>query len=492
MNNTRKKDFKLRIPQIPFFMDEAASYSEEHKVRMMILLVHRRGGKSTGCAMKDVYRVRSLLAETEIFKLRGDVDSSYPSIAFVAPTKVQARGIIWNTYKEYMREFEGVKFNNSLLKIEIPRPVLGDTITVELMASKNHDRIRGMKYREVNVDETQDSSEEAIYRSIMPTLSDSGGVFNAFGTAKGQDILYNMTVKALEAGQRVFLFPVTQTGVFTDKEIAEIRAKSIDGAFEREYMLDFTARLPGTFFKTKIEEMKREPWFFTSEHDPSRSNVVGVDIGVGAGFAAWTGQADYENHIVHIRDFYTGYDNLLSLKRDMTDDGFAPDVIFIPHDGGSRALGAWKKDTPKLRFKEVFPECIIKVQKKTVELMQDISRINDNLHLLRFPAMDAAGTDAHKGLRMLGEFSRKQDKLTGAYMDAIDKSRGVDHAADALRTLFNGLNISEGMIKRDFFYKRGSGVRTKKEVYRPWNPRMGNTGRFVGTGSRAEMMGLTT
>ncbi len=478
----RKKDFKLRIPQIPFFDENTTYFDEEKKIKMKILLVHRRGGKSQGCAMKDTVRIRQYLAEEKIFKLRADVDSSYPSIAFMAPTKLQARGIIWDYYKDFLSEFEGVKFNNSLLKATIPRPSLGDQITVELMASKNHDRIRGMKYREVNVDEAQDASEEAIYRSIMPTLADSRGVFNAFGTAKGQDHLYNMTVNAIRNGHPVRLFPVWHTNVFTPEEIEELRKDNPDGAFEREYELDFTAKIPGTFFHHKIEEMKREPWFYMSEYDPSLTNVVGVDIGVGEGFAAWTAQADCLNHTVNIQDFYTGYDNLMDLRRDMHDDGFVPDVFFLPHDGGNRTLGTHRKDTPKQRFREVFPECLVKPQKKTVELMTDISRINDNLHLLRFPEKDATGTDAHRGLRMLGEFSRKKDPLTGAHMDAIDKSRGVDHAADALRTLYNGLNIDGGRIKRDFTYKRSGGVRVteKGARYKPWSPMMVNKGNLVG------------
>jgi len=434
-----------------------------------------------GCAMKDVYKVRQFLAETEIYKLRGDVDSSYPSIAYIAPTKNQARQIIWNYYKDLMGEFKGVKYNNSLLKIEIPRPVLGDTVTVELMAAKNHDRIRGLKYREINLDETQDASEEAITSSIMPTLSDSRGLFNAFGTAKGRDHFYEMICNAVRNNLPVTMIPASQSHVFTPEELEQERKKCIDdAAFQREYELNFSAPLPGVFFKEKIEQMRREKWFFTSENDPSRTNFMGVDIGVGRGFACWTAQVDYETQTVHIQDFYTDYDTLYELQRDMHDDGFVPDVIFLPHDGNSRALATYKKDTAKLRFREIFPDCVIKVNKKTQELMNDIGRINDHFHLLRFPHETAQGTDAHKGLSMLGEFRRKKDKNTGAHMDAIDKSAGVDHAADALRSLFGGLNIADGHIKRGFHYKCSSKERHKHSpLWQPWSNRVVNRGNWL-------------
>lgn len=453
----RTQNFRLRRTQYPFFMKNNSFFDEDEKVSMMIHCVHRRGGKSVGAAFQDARDTQRLLNEMEVYKLRGDVDSTFPVIGYVAPTKLQARQIIWDNYKNFFEGFEGVRFNNTQLSITIPRPVIGDHITVQLFASKNHDRIRGLKLVKANVDEIQDSHPDAVSKSIMPTLKDSRGLMNAFGTAKGEDMLHTMIVKAIETGKPCFLMPIDQTGVFTDKEIEAIRAECVDGAFEREYMLDFTAKLPGTFFHSKIEEMKREPWFYMSEYQPELTNVMGVDIGVGEGFAAWTAQTDNYNNVINIQDFYTGYDNLMDLRKDMAEDDFLPDVIFLPHDGKTRSLGAHKADTPKQRFREIFPESLIKPQKRTQELMTDIARINENLHLLRFPDIDAS-TDAHRGLRYMGEFCRKKDPSTGANMDAIDKSRGVDHAADAMRTLFNGLNVADGRIKRPYEYKRHHGT----------------------------------
>ena len=472
-------NLKILWPQqVPFFMRNGVFFDDEFKVSRKIIIVHRRGGKSIGCAIKDHYKVREFLAEKEIYKIKGHVDSSYPSIAFLAPTKFQARQIIWDKYKQYMAGFPGVKFNNSQLKITVPRPLLGDHITLELMASKNHDRIRGLKYREVNVDETQDATEEAIDGSIVPTLADSRGLCNFFGTAKGQDHFHSMSVRAIGSGQPVFYFPATHTSVYTPEELLEMKAKMADGQFEREYLLDFTAKIPGTFFHSTIEQMKTQPWFFDSEADEKLPCIMGVDIGVGEGFAAWTARVDFANNIINIQDFYTGYDTLDVLRRDVSEDGCFPDTILLPHDGNTRQMGTTKKITTKKSFKEVFWDSRVYVNGKTMNLMNDITRINDNLHLLRFPDRKAAGTDAHRGLQMLSEFSRKQDPNTGAYMDAIDKGRGVDHAADAMRTLFTGLNVTEGIIRRDFPYRRDERfeIRRGNKVYEPWNARISNSG----------------
>lgn len=440
------RNWSLRLTQIPFFRDDVWFDDKDNNISVMNEIAHRRGGKSKGISLSINRDIKRFLMEETIYKIRGDVDSENPVISFLAPTKVQARQIIWKYLLADTREFTGVKVNNSLLNITIPRPHIGDDITIALMASKNHDRSRGLKNFKIYLDEVQDAPADAIQSSIQPSLEDTRGKMVTTGTAKGEDHYYEHLVHYYKLGAPIFKFPITSTHIFTPKEIQEIRQKHTPDYFEREYMLNFRAAIEGSFFAEILKELKKEEGFYTADKEDHRTNILSIDIGVGKGFAAWTLQPNYENNTLEVQDYYEDYVRLGDLKQDLLDDKFYPDIIFAPHDVDTRQMASFYQTTNRDIIKEVFPESRIKSAKKSANKMADIANMGENLHMLRFPPKKTA-TDAHKGLRKLIEFARKKNEKTGQYMDEIDKSRGVDHAADALRTTFAVMGIKEGKFK---------------------------------------------
>ena len=455
--------WNLRLPQIPFFIPrEQWFYDKDDKFHVLNNLGHRRSGKTKGESLCINRLVAKYLAEDNIYKVRGDVDSSNPLIAFIAPTKVQARNIIWKYLREDTAEFPGVKLNNTRLTITVPRPRLKDEIEVILLASKNHDRIRGLKIRDAFNDECQDGNEEAIESSIKPALQDTNGFLCTSGTAKGKDFFYKMLCKYIELGAPTFKFPITHSHVYGPEEIAKIKAEMTESAFRREYLLEFLAPDEGAFYADRLNELETEPWFWNADYDPSRTICVGVDIGVGVGFAAWVGQLTPCGKYLNILDYYQGYDALGDLDRDLVEDGYEPDVIFIPFDGMKKQLGRFRSTKVKDIFRDVFPLSMIKDVKKSKNRMIDIDVINRHLHLLRFPEKGSA-TDAHKGMSMLKEFTRKKDMVTGEYTGTIDKNNKADHAADALKTLMFGLGVEKGRFVRNLTYKKSEprGIRRR-------------------------------
>ena len=128
-------------------------------------------------------------------------------------------------------------------------------------------------------------------------------------------------------------------------------------------------------------------------------------------------------------------------------------MVILPHDGNHRQLSTYKEVKIKDLFKEVFQGAMIKVSKKPGNntKMKSIANIERNLHMIRLPAQDAP-SNAFKGYRKLKDFARKKDLMTGQYTGQIDKSRGADHAADALETLFNYLRVKEGQVNACLLY----------------------------------------
>ena len=71
-------------------------------VGFMVYVAHRRAGKTTAIVLAMAKLIDELLQEKEIFKLRKDVDSYNPRVAFSAKTQKQAREIVWNDARQVL------------------------------------------------------------------------------------------------------------------------------------------------------------------------------------------------------------------------------------------------------------------------------------------------------------------------------------------------------------------------------------------------------
>ena len=483
-------NWDLRVTQVPLFIGDAF-HDEENKIRARYLVAHRRGGKSFGIAKKFRQVATELLHEPEIFKMRGDVDSRNPKMAFFAPTKVQARQIIWDYFQTDLLTLPNAKANKQTLTITIPRPLTGDYIEVLLLASKQHDRVRGLALRYAAIDEVQDAPADFM-ASVSPALKDLNGEAVFSGTAKGEDHFFDLTKRAIEMGAPTYMFPVTRTGVFTDEEIKTMLKEYDRGLFMREMMCAFTAPLDGAIYYNEIKNQEKNPRFTSSVFDPYKTTYMACDLGIDEGFAAWVYQLGNNGKHINMREFYTGYSTLQELHDDLSDDDCMPDVIQLPHDNTRRVLSAHKETTQKDVVREVFRYQRIDTLKPSDKTVV-INTVRQNMHMLRFPRVDGIDliseggvylgepvkTNCYQGLSKVKQHSRKVDKHTGRVTETIDKNRGNDHAADALETLFMALRVKNGQATRQIQHKADDQV----HAVAPQNNvgyRRTNTSRFSG------------
>ena len=464
-----KEIFKFWVTQLPFFFKESF-YDEDLKINVTTEVAHRRAGKSVGLAVKSLSLFSLWCKETKIYKVRKEISSRNPVIAFIAPTKTQARDIIWKYLIEFLSGFPGVHFNSQTLVVTCPRPHTGDTCELKLYASKQHDRMRGIKLRVGMLDEFQDAPPDCITSSIGPALSDTRGQLYVTGTAKGMaNHLYTHVKKYIDIGAPVYIFPANKTGLLTPQELMEEKQKSTsDYLFRQEYMCDFTAPVVGSFYHEKITLLEKEPDFYTAKFDPRRTLFLVVDIGIAKGFCGWVVQITDENTI-NVLEYYEDYIAINDLRLDLQADGFIPDIVIVPHDASKRLNAKYVIRTTLDLFIEVFRTSMIKKVARPASKMTAIANVMDNLHLLRFPR-DQTCTDIPLGMRKLKNFSRKKVKDTLVYSDEIDKSTGDDHAADALQTLFDYIRIRHGTIVTDNKYKSNNSHRQSSMLYmNNWN-----------------------
>lgn len=414
-----------------------------------VYVAHRRAGKSLGGTSKIIAVIDKLLKETSIYKINKDVDSYCPSVGYVAPTKQAAREIVWKYFTRYLK-YPNIKFSNQTLQVTIPRPLTGDYITVSLLASKLHDRIRGQKFTYIVFDEADDAPEDAWEFSIKPALTDTRGEALLTGTPKGKSFLYSQIVQQIELkNPNVYHLPVTQTGVFNAKEIQKLYNDSVSkAAFYQEYMCDFNVINEGTFWYDTINECEKSLAFTNGEKQDGLSIVLSVDLGIGAGFTAWASQISDQS--ITLLDYYEGYEDLNSLYKDLYDDDLIPDIVYLPHDSTKKQMQQYKSITMKEIFQDTFRKAKIYRVKRTPNKMVSIENTGANIPRMQFKTIGM--TDTFRGLRKLKNFARKKDKSTGLFLDTILKD-GNDHAADALITLIDGLNLTRNTALRPLTYK---------------------------------------
>ena len=427
-------------------------------VKSRVIVAHRRAGKSWGIVFKLVRACSELLLEKEIYILRRKIDSHTPRFGFLAETREHARQILWLELTRYLSKFPGVKFNNTTLSITIPRPRTKDNIIIDLKAHRYHNSIRGLKYRELFVDEAQMVTETALHGSIFSTLAESAGRLNLTATACNEGYFPEYVRWAIR-NNVCHILPVSMTDVFSVAEQRAILEKIGVYAYRQEYMCDFSAPDLGTFYAELLNTLEKRGGFFSAVRDPSLCLVMGVDIGVGEGFAAWVAQIHPDGTRVDMLDFYSGYELLNELYSDMESDGLLPDVIFIPFDSEVRRLETIKPRNSFMVFEEIFPESLILPLQKATARMKEIEVVKRHLHLLHFPPeKDYSGkeltSDASTGLKKLKNYRRKVD-ADKRVLDQIAKN-GADHVADALRYLFVGLDVAEGKCQIIPMYRRAA------------------------------------
>lgn len=456
---------------------------------------HRRMGKTVGIAERLRKSAVRIYKEEKIFNLGGDVRSNYPRLVFFAETQKQARDIIWQELALRMSVFRDVDMKVRDLVMRIPRPHIGDYLEIMIKSLRHHNSVRGMKFREIFIDEAQFLSELAFKKSILATLTDSWGTGVTTGTAVPDGYYKEMLKEALANGQAVAIIPVTHTDSFDEKKIRLLIEEMGVRAFRQEYMCDFNIPNKGAFFCDKLLEAERSPGFFGFKYDPALPLLMGVDVGIGEGMAVWLGQV--QGNRLYLMDYFDGYESGMDIRKDVDEAvrlklkkevggiswdlelagkevqgmPYMPDYIATPHDMKNRKLGVKQAHTVYDVFKEVFPKAKIVQVARPTNKMTMITNANDNLHLLGFPG-HSAGSSAFRGLQKLKNYGRVVNDR-GVITDQIDKEHGYDHAADSLMTLMEWLEVRNGNIgRKDRLHKRDSRPQESDFSLFKTNPRL--------------------
>lgn len=239
---------KIILPYEPRAIWKNKLHKTLASVRYAVIVAHRRFGKTIGMVN---HIIRAALEDNKLM----------PVYALIGPYRNQMKRIAWEPLKYYTNKIPGVKVNNTDMYIEFPSKYPGAAgARIYIVGADNPDSYRGTYLDGCILDEYADMDKRMWTEIVFPQLQDRKGFCYFIGTPKGPNHFYDLYRTAKkdmeELGDNsewfVEMYPVTETGIFTDDEIEKFKKVMSDVEFAQEYMCDFAQAAENDLFSTEL------------------------------------------------------------------------------------------------------------------------------------------------------------------------------------------------------------------------------------------------
>jgi phage terminase large subunit len=396
--------------------------------RFALSVAHRRAGKT-------VARINKLIRAAALCT-RPD-----PRFGYLAPYFVQAKDIAWNYLKHYgspVLQVEGPygrsKPNESELSIRMPH----NNAVIRLYGAENAERMRGLYFDGVVVDEGQDIAPSALTSVILPALSDRQGWLDVSGTPKGYGNLLGATYKrALEDPDWfVQVLKASDTKLIPDSELAMLRKMMPENEYLQEFECDFDAAITGAYYAKGLNDADFDGRITSVPYDKAVRVITFWDLGMADSMSIWFLQV--VGREIRVIDYYEASGYGFEHYAEVLDKrGYLYGKHYGPHDIMVRELG-----TGKSRW-EVADSLGI-----TFEIAPNIP-VKDGIDAARM-AMNRMWWDREKtetGRDALKQYQEKWDEKRNISLGPLHN--WASHAADAMRIGIVALEEPSVAKKRD-------------------------------------------
>lgn len=366
------------------------------------IVAHRRCGKTVAC-INDVIP-RALYNKKK-----------NPRYGYIAPTYRQGKEIAWQYLKDDARPAI-TRIRESELSVEL---VNGAKISI--FGADNPDSLRGLYFDGVILDEFGDMRPSMWGEIILPTLIDRRGWAVFIGTPKGKNHFYDIIQRSQsESGWYSSILPVTETGLFTEEEIAEFRKQMSDEQFRQEFLCDFTAAITGAYYAKLLEQPIASPGY-----DSAIPVYVSSDLGYTDSSAYWFWQEHPDG--INIIDYEEADNQPLAYYFDLLrSKGYDYETIWLPHDAVAKSLQTGRSTIEQF-LSEQFPVRI--APRLAVQHGIDAAR-----KVLPYCRWNLSNPRVVSGLDALRSYRRQYDEIRKIYRD-VPLHDWTSHCADAFRGL---------------------------------------------------------
>ena len=257
--------------------------------RWACIVAHRRAGKSLAAVM-------------DLIDAALRCKKPNPRFAFVAPTFSQAKDVVWMYLKHFARQVPGTELRESDLTVIFPNDA-----RVRLYGSDNYDRMRGLYFDGVVLDEFADQYPQAWYQVIRPALSDRRGWAVFIGTPKGRNTFWEIYDRAKREPDEWFALELraSLTGLIPEDELASARASLTPEQYAAEFECSFNSAILGSYYGREIADAENAGRIGSVPVDPNLPVHTAWDLGFGDSTAIWFFQIVGKE--VHVVDHYESH-----------------------------------------------------------------------------------------------------------------------------------------------------------------------------------------
>jgi hypothetical protein len=309
---------------IPYKPRDAFKPFHSRKSRWALMVAHRRAGK-TVATVNDLIKA-SLTCERQ--------DGRF---AYIAPQYNQAKDIAWHYVKRFSLPVPGVQFNESELRIDYP-----NGSRIRLYGADNPDRMRGLYFDGVVLDEFGSMRESVLSEIIRPALADRQGWAVFIGTPAGKNQFYDLA-KLAEASPDWFYAQIraSESGLLPAEELEASRQMMNQDEYDQEYECSFEASIRGSYYGDLMSTARDEGRITSVPVDTSLRVNTAWDLGISDSTAiVFYQQNGREIWIVdYVEDSGHGLDHY---ARVLDSKGYLYGKHYAPHDIGVRELGTGK------------------------------------------------------------------------------------------------------------------------------------------------------
>lgn len=403
------------------------------KTRWAVVVAHRRCGKTVACIMD--------LVDAALRCQRPD-----GRYAYVAPFYAQAKDVAWGYLKRFTAQIPNATVNESELRVDLPNGA-----RIKLYGADNYDRMRGIYFDEVVLDEVADFDPRAWPEVIRPALSDRQGRAVFIGTPKGPNSFYEIWQEAERSPEWfTLMLRASETGILSADELADARRTMTADQYAQEYECSFTAAVRGAYYAAEMERMRAEGRVGRVPLDRYVPVHTSWDLGVADQTSIWFVQQ--VGREIRLVDYYeasgVGLDHYVSHLRAWLAErpGLRWGTHYFPHDIQARELSTGRSRLETLRTLgldnvEVVPQHAVLEGINAVRMMLDRAWIDE--------------VQCARGLRCLQMYRSDFDEKNGVFRPKPVHDE-YSHGADALRMFACVYSDTGPAGTRPDAYRRGA------------------------------------
>jgi phage terminase large subunit len=384
----------------------------DNERRFSVTVAHRRAGKT-------VARINKLVKAAIL------CTKDRPRFGYLAPFFVQAKDIAWQYLKHYLAPFLalGGKINESELSITLPH----NGAVIRLYGAENAERMRGVYFDGIVIDEAQGVAQTVLTSVILPALADREGWLDCSGTPRGWQNLLGELVRLAEKNPHQWFLQIlraSDTGILPLAELDMQRSLLPENEYEQEFECSFDAAITGAFYGKEMAAALANGRICEVEWQAEFPVHTAWDLGRRDDTSIWF----YQNikGQLHIIDFYAiaGAD-VADLAAVIHEKPYKYGQHYLPHDARMKTLAAnGRSIIEQLHSMGVRGQIVPEIG------------VQNGIQAARavFPVCNFDRLKCESGLESLRNYQREWDADKRAFREA-PRHDWTSHAADAFRML---------------------------------------------------------